>query len=53
MHHIKPLIFIKRKRRRGCDRMVVGFTTIQSLPITTNVASSNPAYAECTRCNIM
>ena len=31
------------RSRRGCDRMVVGFTTIpmQSVPITTAVVSSN------------
>ena len=33
--------------RRGCDRMVVGFITIlmQSVPITTNVVSSNSTHA--------
>jgi hypothetical protein len=34
----------------GRDRIVVGFTTtyalMQSVPITTNVASSNPAHGE-------
>ena len=29
--------------RRGRDRMVVGFITMQSVPITTNVVSSNPS----------
>ena len=42
--------------RCGCDRMVVGFTTtymcMQSVPITTNVVSSNPAQARCTRYSI-
>jgi len=28
--------------RRGRDRMVVGFITMQSVPITTNGVSSNP-----------
>jgi len=26
---------------------------VQSVPITTEVVSSNPAQARCTRCNIM
>ena len=36
------------KGRRGRDHMVVGSTTIpvQSVPITTNVLSSNPAHDE-------
>jgi len=36
------------KGRRGRDHMVVGYTTIhvQSVPITTNVVSSNPAHGE-------
>jgi len=39
----------------GRDRMVVGFTTtyMQSVPIITNVVSSNPAQTRCTRYNIM
>ena len=39
----------------GChdhDRMVVGFTTVQSVPITTKVVSLNPAQAKCTQYNI-
>ena len=34
--------------RHGCDRMVVEFITtyMQSVPITTNVVSSNPAHGE-------
>ena len=36
--------------RRGLDRMVVGFTTthvpMQSVPITTDVVSSNPNQGE-------
>jgi hypothetical protein len=41
--------------RHGCDRMVVEFITtyMQSVPITTNVVSSNPAQAMCTRYNTM
>ena len=43
--------------RRGRDRMVFGFITsglpMKSVPITTNVMSSNPAQARCTRYNIM
>ena len=36
------------------DRMVVGFiTTYVAMPITTNVVSSNPAPARCTRYNII
>ena len=35
------------KGRRGRDRMVVGFTTpMQSVPITTDVVSSNPDQSE-------
>ena len=36
--------------RRGCDRMVVGFSNTSAisayLTITTNVVSSNPAHGE-------
>jgi hypothetical protein len=28
------------------DRMVVGFTTVLSVPITTQVVNSNPVYGE-------
>ena len=36
--------------RRGCDRMVVDLQLyVQSIPITTNVVSSNPFLARCTR----
>jgi hypothetical protein len=28
------------------DRMVVGFTTVQSVPITTQFVNSNPVYGE-------
>ena len=45
------------RSRHGHDHMVVVFTTtfvpLQSLPITTNVESSNPAQARCTRYNII
>jgi hypothetical protein len=30
----------------GCDHMVVGFTTMQSVPITTNVVSPNLTHGE-------
>jgi hypothetical protein len=30
----------------GCDHMVVGFTTMQSVPITTNVVTSNLTHGE-------
>jgi hypothetical protein len=36
----------KSSGRRGRDRMLVGFTPMQSVPITANVVSSNPAQAE-------
>jgi hypothetical protein len=41
--------------RHGCDRMVVEFITtyMQSVPITTNVVSLNPAQVMCTLCNNM
>jgi hypothetical protein len=40
--------------RRGCDcdHMVVGFTTAYALSITTNVLSSIPTQARCTRFNM-
>ena len=41
---------------RHCrDRKVVGLTTIlmESVPITTNIVSTNSAQARCTRYNIM
>ena len=36
---------------RGRNRMVVGFTTtyVKAVHITTNIVSSNPAQARCTR----
>ena len=40
--------------RHGRDRMVVGFiTSMQSVPIATNIVSSNPTQARCTQYNIM
>ena len=38
---------------RGCDRMVVLQLAMQSVPIVTNVVSSNPAQARATQYNIM
>jgi hypothetical protein len=42
-------------RRRRRYRMVVGFITTNaiSIPISTNVANSNPTQARCTRYNIV
>ena len=37
----------------GRDSMVVGFTTTYESSTTTNVLSSNPVQAKCTRYNIM
>jgi len=40
---------LKKMGRRGRDRMVVGLylqLPLQSVPITTNVVSSNPAHDE-------
>ena len=40
--------------RRDRDRMVVGLKLpMQSMPITSNVVSSNPAQSRCTRYNVM
>ena len=33
-------------RHLGRDRMVIGFTCMQSVPISTKVLSSNPAHGE-------
>ena len=42
------------RNRRGCDRMVFDLQLpMQSVPITTNVVSSNPYQARCTQYNIM
>ena len=49
-------LYLFVRGRPGLDRMVVGFTTIyaiQSVHITTNVVSSNPSLARCTRYNFM
>ena len=49
LQHISPV-----KGRRGHDRLVVGLKLhMQSVPITTNVASYNPSQTRCTRYNIM
>ena len=56
VYHILILKAIYSGRnRRGRDRMVVGLTTtMQSVPITTNVNSNrNQAIAKCTQYNIM
>ena len=40
-------LIIEFRGRHGRDRMVVGFpTTCASVPITTNVVSSNPVHGE-------
>ena len=45
---------IGRRGCRGHDRMGVGFTTTYAITsIATNIVSSNPAQARCTRYNIM
>ena len=47
---MKALNSLVTRRRRGRDRIVVGFTSpVQSVLLTTNVASSNPVQARCTR----
>ena len=47
---MKALNSLVTRRRRGRDRMVVGFTSpVQSVLLTTNVLSSNPVQARCTR----
>ena len=47
----------KSLKKGGChgrDHMVVGFQLpMQSVPITTNVVSSNTTQARCTQYNIM
>ena len=45
---------LKKRGHCGRDRMVVGFKQpMQSVPITTNIVSWNPAQARCTQYNIM
>jgi len=45
---------ISGRGRRGRNRMVVGFTTTYAISVYhTNVGSSNPVQARCTRYNIM
>ena len=49
------IILFQLPRLEGCngrERMVVGLP-MQSVPIITNVLSSNPAQARCTQYNIM
>ena len=49
-----PLLTLDLWGRPSRYRMVVGFTTTYAInAFTTNVASSNPAQARCTRYNIM
>ena len=45
---IQSVLIVLERGRRGRDRMVVGFTTtfMQSVPITTEVVSSNPFHGE-------
>ena len=54
---IRQLITSSQGSRRGRDFIVVGFITTyaitESVPITTNVVSSNRTQARCTRYNIM
>ena len=53
---IDPLQCYLKGRRRGRDRIVVGFTpTYQSVPITTNVVNSNSAHSEVNsiQCNVI
>ena len=51
---MKALNSLVTRRRRGRDRMVVGFTSpVQSVLLTTNGVSLNPVQARCTRYNIM
>jgi hypothetical protein len=53
-HTIDYYFLSKLKVSRGHDHMVVGFTTTNlSVPITTEVISSNPAQTRCTQYNIM
>ena len=46
--------FIKNRGRRGCHRMVVGFTTTCAInAITTEVVTWNTLMTRCTRYNVM
>jgi len=50
-----PIIYpylLELRGRHGPDRLVVGFT-MQLVPITTNIVSSNPAQARCARIDTM
>jgi hypothetical protein len=52
LRHLVNEWFLFNAKQWCRDRMVVGFT-VQSVLITTNVMSSNPAQARCTGYNIM
>jgi len=53
-HDDKRFSLYTDRYRRGRDRMVVGLQLpMQSMTITTDVVSSNPAQARCARYNIM
>jgi hypothetical protein len=41
---------IRQRGHRGVERMVIGFTCVQSVPITTKVVSLNPAHGEVYPC---
>ena len=43
---IKLLLQLCIRGRRGRDRIVVGFTNVESVPSTTKVLNSNPAHGE-------
>jgi hypothetical protein len=45
MDNANPILQYNRRSRRGRDRMVVGLVPMESVPITTNVVSSNPTQA--------
>ena len=46
IHKFKLIFQYLYKRRDRRDRMVVGFTTVQSMPITTKVVSPKPIHVE-------
>ena len=49
---MKYLCPCKNGGHSGCDCMVVGLTIpVQSVPITTNVVSSNPVHGATTLCD--
>ena len=55
MYYLCFMLESQSEAHHGHDYMVVGFITtyMQSVPITTNVVSSNPTHSRCTRYNIM